>query len=239
MFRVGDKPLSAGDGHFEMMCSSFSQIHTDKLPATSKQNLCWDHSQVKKYCTILHISCKICKFLALLILQAKNRARFLHQLLCKIKILHISCTFISQHENLATFLHNLSYKKKSCKFFAPDILQNENLAGFLHQSLCKWKFCKFLIQTFVLKFLQNIASHTLQGFKHIATLVFWMNTTGFHKYTHTVWVNVNFVSGITYVCQNTDKHFSSSWSSVELFISVYSQILLNDLWEYAHWWLRL
>ena len=162
-FRAGDKHLNAGDGHVEKAHSSFSQIHTAKLPATSKQNLYWDHSQVKKSCTILHI---YCKFLALLILQAKNCARFLHQLSCQIKILHNSCTFILQHENLATFLHQLFYKIK----------------------------------------------------------IFQVSCTRYH----TVWVNVNFVSGIAYVSQNTDKRFSSSWSSVEIFISAYSQMLLND-----------
>ena len=92
-------------------------------------------NRCKKYCNVLHISCKMCKFLALLILQDKNHACSLHQLFCKIKILNISCTCYFA-------------KWKSCKILAQAILQDENLASFLHQKIsykmkilqvsCKW-----------------------------------------------------------------------------------------------------
>ena len=54
-----------------------------------KQN--WLSNPCKKFCTVLHISCKMCKFLALPVLQAKNRACFLYQLRARSK----SCTFVA------------------------------------------------------------------------------------------------------------------------------------------------
>ena len=50
-----------------------------ELECTTYHSYSLGTANVKKFCTVLHISCKMCKFLALLVLQAKNRARFLHQ----------------------------------------------------------------------------------------------------------------------------------------------------------------
>ena len=152
--------------------------------------------QCKKSYTLLHISCKMCKFLALLILHAKNRARFLHQLSCKMKILHnslkilqVSCTRYLTFQNLAGFLHEISYISKSCKFLPPAFLQDEILQVTCTMEIlqvackwvCKWKSCMFLIQTFVLieilarYYITYLSVHYL-GFLLLckATLAFWI-----------------------------------------------------------------
>ena len=133
-----------------------------------------------------------------------KRASFLHYWSCKPRIVHISCTgyvVISK-----SCISGTCYfaRWKCCKFFAPDILQDETLQVAC-KWLCKWKSGKFLIQTFALKFLQDTTSYTcvytilefllLCKVSHLATLAFWIST-GFHKYPHTVLVNVDFVNGI-------------------------------------------
>ena len=113
---------------------------------------------VKKSCSVLHISWKLCKFLTLLILQAKNHARFLYQLSCKIKILHISCIIflcifciiILQNESLASFFASRYLTRlKACTFLAPAIFQDDNLASFLHQISYKMKILQLLASDYM------------------------------------------------------------------------------------------
>ena len=139
---------------------------------------------MKKVCTILHISCKMCKFLALLILQAKNHVYFLLQLSCKIKLLHISCTCyfarwksckflapdILQNENLASFLCQIFYKMRIVQVSCTSDNVGENLASFLHKHLC-WNSCKILHHRHAYTCTLSWSSFTLQGLTSCNTCI--------------------------------------------------------------------
>ena len=155
--------------------STFLQVHfhpcfgyyfeVSSLPVLSL--LLLDHPEhlpsgcIKKSCTILHVSCKMCKFLALLILQVKNLARFLHQISCKMKILQVSCTNFCKMKILQVSCTAFLARWKSCKFLAPLFLQDENLASFLHHFSCKMKILQVSYTNVCAKFLQDFVTLTL------------------------------------------------------------------------------
>ena len=166
-----------------------------------------------RICSILHVSCRMCKFLALLS--------------CKSRIVYISCT-------------SCLTRWKSCTFFAPVILQGE----ILQLAPVGWKSCKFYTNLCAEIFASYCITHVISEFFNFASFKFLQHlcfclTQGF---TNTlVLVNIDFVSGKAYVVymyvwKNTDKHLSmsSSWSSVELLVSIYLYMLLIALWGYAH-----
>ena len=134
-------------------CVRNALVSCGKLVCNASKSILLPHNPRVKFFTVLHISCKMC---------------------CKPRIVQVSCTsyfarskfctflalVILQDEDLASFLHQISYKMKILQVSCTIHYVNENFASFLHHSLYKWKSCKFLIQTFVLKFLQDTTTHT-------------------------------------------------------------------------------